>query len=210
MVVVGCTAEGVDGLLIKPADGPGRSHVHHAMGLTAALLTNVQVLPSMVAEEPADSQPYHRGSARDGSFASAVDSGCAPRGLPDRTAGTGTSRPRMLADHDCPGQPRRCCDDHRRQTAEAASATALSDTVPRPHDGPGGHHGKCERTNYREQPTLQVDPVHRPGCAAERLWDHTSMDTGRTASASEPPDTRPRCRGTRPPSPSAGSSLSTA
>lgn len=94
--------------------------------------------------------------------------------------------------------------------SEAASATALSDTVPRPHDGPGGHHGKCERTNYREQPTLQVDPVHRPGCAAERLWDHTSMDTGRTASASEPPDTRPRCRGTRPPSPSAGSSLSTA
>ena len=46
---------------------------------------------------------------------------------------------------------RRCCDDHRRQTAEAASATALSETVPRPHDGPGGHHGKCERTNYHEQ-----------------------------------------------------------
>lgn len=105
MVVVGCTAKGADGLLIKPADGPGRSHVHHAMGLTAALLTNVQVLPSMVAEEPADSQPYHRGSARDGRFASAVDSGCAPRRLPDRTAGTGTSRPRMLADHDFPGQP---------------------------------------------------------------------------------------------------------
>ena len=54
-VVVGCIAEGVDGLLIKPADGPGRSQVHHAMGLAAALLTNVQVLPSMVAEEPADS-----------------------------------------------------------------------------------------------------------------------------------------------------------
>lgn len=105
MVVVGCTAEGADGLLIKPADGPGRSHVHHAMGLTAALLTNVQVLPSMVAEEPADSQPYHRGSARDGSFASVVGSGCAPRRLPDRTAGTGTSRPKMLADHDFPGQP---------------------------------------------------------------------------------------------------------
>lgn len=209
MVVVGCTAKGADGLLIKPADGPGRSHVHHAMGLTAALLTNVQVLPSMVAEEPADSQPYHRGSARDGRFASAVDSGCAPRGLPDRTAGTGTSRPRMLADHDCPGQPRRCCDDH-----SARLGSSIGNSTVR-HGPKASRRSRRSSRKVRENQlprttTLQVDPVHRPGCAAERLWDHTSMDTGRTASASEPPDTRPRCRGTRPPSPSAGSSLSTA